>query len=108
MVFFINATASNEFYTLSLHDALPIWILRKRPCLDRRGSFGRRAGRGDRLALGVDARSPLRIVVRNGLRASTPRARRSPRPRSEDHTSELQPPDHLVSPLLLQNQAPPS
>src|SRR5690554_7271865 len=25
--FFFNATATTEFYTLSLHDALPIWVL---------------------------------------------------------------------------------
>src|SRR5690606_42141485 len=34
--FFVNATAAPEIYTLSLHDALPIWV--------RRASGRRRAG----------------------------------------------------------------
>src|SRR2546430_8696237 len=55
--FFFNDTATTEIYTLSLHDALPIWarpthvrppILR---CISRvptLGSRGRRASRSDR------------------------------------------------------------
>src|SRR5438132_13195600 len=37
--FFFNDTATTEIYTLSLHDALPIWRLRRRrapPGADRR------------------------------------------------------------------------
>src|ERR1039457_6262487 len=30
-VFFFNDTATTEIYTLSLHDALPIWSIRARP-----------------------------------------------------------------------------
>src|SRR5438552_10206462 len=30
-VFFFNDTATPEIYTLSLHDALPIWIIRRQP-----------------------------------------------------------------------------
>src|SRR2546427_5869126 len=32
MFFFFNDTATTEIYTLSLHDALPIWIRRGRRC----------------------------------------------------------------------------
>src|ERR1035438_10877372 len=40
-VFFFNDTATTEIYTLSLHDALPIWIARVRV---RAGVVGRAAG----------------------------------------------------------------
>src|SRR3712207_9426849 len=78
--FFFNDTATTEIYTLSLHDALPIW---------GRGHggappHGRAApgGRGRRVA------------------APSPR-RRGPRPRSEEHTSEIQSRQYLVCRLLL-------
>src|SRR2546427_8716277 len=74
--FFFNDTATTEIYTLSLHDALPIWC-RCRP--DRRG---RRRGV-----------VPL-------LR---PRARPKKR-RSEEHTSELQSQSNLVCRLLLEKK----
>src|SRR5258707_3955476 len=34
--FFFNDTATTEIYTLSLHDALPIWPVRSRTILRRR------------------------------------------------------------------------
>src|SRR5689334_24185032 len=51
MVFFFNNTATTEIYTLSLHDALPIF-----PRRVEKSDFraGRRAGR-DRLASGTAA-----------------------------------------------------
>src|SRR6195952_6115334 len=67
--FFFNDTATTEIYTLSLHDALPIWPLTSRSC-----------------------RSP------------TPRPSSSFRPRSEEHTSELQSLRHLVCRLLLEKK----
>ena len=33
-IFFVNDTATTEIYTLSLHDALPIFKLRRLPALD--------------------------------------------------------------------------
>src|SRR5215216_7865220 len=70
--FFFNDTATTEIYTLSLHDALPI---------------SRRARR-------LRRRPPA---------APGARRRRAGRrdERSEEHTSELQSPDHLVCRLLL-------
>src|SRR5207244_12904671 len=75
--FFFNAPAPTDIYTLSLHDALPI--------------------------SGGAARHPL-----SGGRPEGP-PRRSARPpgpgsRSEEHTSELQSPDHLVCRLLLEKK----
>src|SRR3972149_1872841 len=41
LCFFFNDTATTEIYTLSLHDALPIFVLRVRPDLDHRGRGAR-------------------------------------------------------------------
>src|SRR5579863_9819064 len=70
-VFFFNDTATTEIYTLSLHDALPIY------------------GGVQRVHRRVD---PL---FRDG-----PGQHR----RSEEHTSELQSPVHLVCRLLLEKK----
>src|SRR5258708_20177937 len=75
LFFFFNDTATTEIYTLSLHDALPIYG-------DRVGAADRRLRRRPH-ALG--------------------HARPSDR-RSEEHTSELQSPDHLVCRLLLEKK----
>src|SRR5207253_11170586 len=73
--FFFTAPAPTEIYTLSLHDALPIWAVLR---LRRAGQEGapRRAGR------------PLAL---HDLR-------------SEEHTSELQSRGHLVCRLLLEKK----
>src|SRR5436309_4474386 len=79
--FFFNDTATTEIYTLSLHDALPIY---PRPCPARhRGSAC------------VDAH--LRAQVRR-----TWPVRRTWR--SEEHTSELQSRENLVCRLLLEKK----
>src|SRR6267154_6183702 len=74
--FFFNDTATTEIYTLSLHDALPICRGRAHVGPERRdaGSHG--------------AHRPLRRRV----------------VRSEEHTSELQSPVHLVCRLLLEKK----
>src|SRR3712207_6916621 len=92
-LFFFNDTATTEIYTLSLHDALPIY----------RGA--------------VIAASPLnqqrRIRTRESVQSqkcSSRRAASSPRParqsRSEEHTSELQSRQYLVCRLLLEKKKP--
>src|SRR5258708_10613847 len=86
-IFFFNDTATTEIYTLSLHDALPI---------SRSSSARRRA-------------SPIcgwRIACsRGGPTVGAPRHRPGPATaRSEEHTSELQSPDHLVCRLLLEKK----
>src|SRR5947208_14703914 len=87
--FLFNDTATTEIYTLSLHDALPIL---------RRPSGGRRHRR--RAAAGEGAGRPRRRVAR-AARADRVTRRRG---RSEEHTSELQSPDHLVCRLLLEKK----
>src|SRR5438552_18965984 len=84
LFFFFNATPTPEIYTLSLHDALPICSTRPRSVSS--GSALRRYP-GARVSI-----------------ASAPRTLRSCETRSEEHTSELQSPDHLVCRLLLEKK----
>src|SRR2546430_12406741 len=74
--FFFNDTATTEIYTLSLHDALPIYRSRRRS---------------------LDARRRPRPW---GNTRSPPCHRR----RSEEHTSELQSQSNLVCRLLLEKK----
>src|SRR5690348_17577470 len=83
--YFFNDTATTEIYTLSLHDALPIF---PRRC--RCGICG--AAGWDHAARSVAAR----------LAHPARRFRREIR--SEEHTSELQSPVHLVCRLLLEKK----
>src|SRR3712207_9195358 len=77
-IFFFNDTATTEIYTLSLHDALPIWV--RGAALWNRPGPPRRAG--------------WRAQVHHPP---------SP-PRSEEHTSELQSRQYLVCRLLLEKK----
>src|SRR5256885_9836717 len=86
--FFFNDTATTEIYTLSLHDALPIFRGRhhaRRDRLDRRWSTHQR--RGNRPA----RRAGGGRHARDRLAGSG---------RSEEHTSELQSPFKFVCRLL--------
>src|SRR6202048_2966375 len=72
--FFFNDTATTEIYTLSLHDALPIYPWR------------------------------TRIPPGTAFPSRTGTAEDGPRPRSEEHTSELQSRVDLVCRLLLEKK----
>src|SRR3712207_7444211 len=80
MSFFFNDTATTEIYTLSLHDALPIWALAPS--------------------------DPQARHNRQGARSQHEQARLpdDPPPRSEEHTSELQSRQYLVCRLLLEKK----
>src|SRR2546423_3014431 len=80
--FFFNDTATTEIYTLSLHDALPIYL--RHVAGDHR--FGVEAQPGQE-HLHLLAGSVLRFVER-----------------SEEHTSELQSLAYLVCRLLLEKK----
>src|SRR5258708_13651687 len=84
ILFFFNDTATTEIYTLSLHDALPISL--------------RSAARGDRELRAVDpsGQTLVSFIQKNQVSG-----------RSEEHTSELQSPDHLVCRLLLEKKKQP-
>src|SRR5438552_12978285 len=88
--FFFNDTAPTEIYTLSLHDALPISPRGScRPSRRRRHSE-RRGPPGCRETCSTSTRAACRLLRRSE--------------RSEEHTSELQSPDHLVCRLLLEKK----
>src|SRR3712207_9070573 len=88
-VFFFNDTATTEIYTLSLHDALPIFNIHASASWDG------------------DARC-LCAILSNRVpgRASAPAAKgnHGMNPRSEEHTSELQSRQYLVCRLLLEKK----
>src|SRR2546422_7606846 len=96
-LFFFNDTATTEIYTLSLHDALPIFTS---PPLTKLGA----------------SLTGLIVMVKNaGALVSPPAAtapQKAPSPlscavtvtRSEEHTSELQSRLHLVCRLLLEKK----
>src|SRR5690348_18061270 len=91
--FYFSDTAATEIYTLSLHDALPISIKAYKELLLRkplRVSFGIK--RDEVIEVQLQALAQL------GL------ARLAAAPRSEEHTSELQSPVHLVCRLLLEKK----
>src|SRR3712207_7296885 len=95
LVFFCNDTATTEIYTLSLHDALPIF-----PPSQRRSCAAPRSRRC-RAPPGATARSRGRRARPGGR----PRRRRRTRGgRSEEHTSELQSRQYLVCRLLLEKK----
>src|SRR5258708_10234375 len=78
LFFFFNDTATTEIYTLSLHDALPIsaWTS------------------GD----------IAQLIYSQATSGAFFTFETSTEPRSEEHTSELQSPDHLVCRLLLEKK----
>src|SRR2546428_4112935 len=84
--FFFNDTATTEIYTLSLHDALPI--------------FGRRGGG---VLLEHDARFHHSPWYGSGT-PMTATSRTAGSVRSEEHTSELQSRSDLVCRLLLEKK----
>src|SRR5438552_9661380 len=84
--YFLKNTATAEIHTLSLHDALPI-------------SSSSAASR-------VRAVSCTTCTARDRSGSGSARLSRATRVarRSEEHTSELQSPDHLVCRLLLEKK----
>src|SRR5258705_4400485 len=91
--FFFNDTATTEIYTLSLHDALPI-------C---HAGILFHAGRCA-LVRCVQKRHFGFHRLPDGNNSVWSRQRNCFRPRSEEHTSELQSLRHLVCRLLLEKK----
>src|SRR2546430_5624325 len=85
--FFFNDTATTEIYTLSLHDALPIFVATE-------------FNEGTSMPAGVRSEGRevdlLPVVAIYGANASGKR--------SEEHTSELQSQSNLVCRLLLEKK----
>src|SRR2546430_11611079 len=79
--FFFNDTATTEIYTLSLHDALPIWL--------RNVASARRPSGLTSIFAGGAKSDPQTFLLLS---------------RSEEHTSELQSQSNLVCRLLLEKK----
>src|SRR5438552_6338729 len=93
-----------RYHTLSLHDALPISMLMGAPIRNLIMETG-----VARLLFSMDAvTKPLLEAIRVGCRydqlVGNIIAMRDLKMRSEEHTSELQSPDHLVCRLLLEKK----
>src|SRR5438270_10288328 len=92
--FFFNDTPAAVIYTLSLHDALPIWR--------RRRASSVLGGGGGRRRAQLEHTSRACIVPVTLLGILVPLCGSSPR--SEEHTSELQSQSNLVCRLLLEKK----
>src|SRR3712207_9104484 len=93
-VFFFNDTATTEIYTLSLHDALPIYI-------SASGYVS-----ASTLQSGIDPPWPSVVIGRPyaSSSAALSDSNAGPSSRSEEHTSELQSRQYLVCRLLLEKK----
>src|SRR2546428_7986896 len=95
MTLFFNDPATTEIYTLSLHDALPISRMASRDMCSTAGAE----------SIPSAGRLPQRDIPIG--KAGTSRAGScsgTARPRSEEHTSELQSRSELVCRPLLENK----
>src|SRR3712207_8739801 len=92
-VFFFNDTATTEIYTLSLHDALPIWVCP----IASYSSVSVTV-----VPFHARVRCPCRPITVHGESHAQPHA--GPAGRSEEHTSELQSRQYLVCRLLLEKK----
>src|SRR3712207_8180323 len=91
--FFFNDTATPEVYTLSLHDALPIYSAGAWGC-------GRYSGR----ETGRRCHAPSPAHEASPARTRSTHAEAEAKARSEEHTSELQSRQYLVCRLLLEKK----
>src|SRR2546422_5582886 len=104
--FFFNDTATTEIYTLSLHDALPIWLVDElvHPAIVRDITLAA----AQRMTGGWRPKRKRPGGFVGGLLDGNPLGRRlvfrGARRRSEEHTSELQSRLHLVCRLLLEKK----
>src|SRR2546427_3301015 len=86
--FFFNDTATTEIYTLSLHDALPIWTM----------------DAGTDLSPQLASSKEGVLLVWQGIRKNNLDILYRYYKRSEEHTSELQSQSNLVCRLLLEKK----
>src|SRR3712207_8136308 len=101
-MFFFNDTATTEIYTLSLHDALPIWRWCASSARTSAAAVSPPTSSGRwRTRIGCSA-SAIRSASRPRCAPSTRRS--PPTQRSEEHTSELQSRQYLVCRLLLEKK----
>src|SRR3712207_8492954 len=103
MCFFFNDTATTEIYTLSLHDALPIFGAAD--LLDV-GDRGHPLHQGAVALLGLADLLLGLLALRDVAHDSGKQDLALLPQRSEEHTSELQSRQYLVCRLLLEKKKP--
>src|SRR3712207_9536649 len=94
---FFNDTATTEIYTLSLHDALPIFCRPPGVPRVRSSSFPQEAL--------VVAHHQLALELAHRVQRDADHDQHRGPARSEEHTSELQSRQYLVCRLLLENKS---
>src|SRR5205807_8766073 len=94
LFFFFHDTATTDIYTLSLHDALPIFILITAHAAVTDAVAALKEGAYDYITKPFDVDEIILQMERIGAQ----------RARSEEHTSELQSPCNLVCRLLLEKK----
>src|SRR3712207_9040728 len=95
--FFFNDTATTEIYTLSLHDALPIYP-------ELHGAPEQHHRPDDVRAYVLERRIRIFLGPERGNRGDRQLGKVRPDGRSEEHTSELQSRQYLVCRLLLEKK----
>src|SRR3712207_7175123 len=95
LFFFFNDTATTEIYTLSLHDALPIFKV---------ANYCTKSVKRSTQQLTHELEAALKEVNQEKLSSDALPVLTS---RSEEHTSELQSRQYLVCRLLLEKKKPP-
>src|SRR5205823_10162427 len=103
--FYYHRTPTTSLYTLSLHDALPIWPLRS--VMVNETMIGSRRPVSSKY-LSMAKRAALEFSESKTVSTNSTSAPPSTRPRacsrSEEHTSELQSLAYLVCRLLLEKK----
>src|SRR3712207_8958632 len=95
--FFFNDTATTEIYTLSLHDALPIYMAHDASSDDLDTTYGISELDGGLLGLQDEINDVHRDITAAARFTGY-------QMRSEEHTSELQSRQYLVCRLLLEKK----
>src|SRR5205814_3192636 len=100
-IFSLNTTATTHFYTLSLHDALPICVFRRADVgmEGRARQYAEQNIRNEALRKGI-----LPLAQKNAEARIAGLLHTLGAARSEEHTSELQSLRHLVCRLLLEKK----
>src|SRR5690606_40214118 len=105
--FFLHATSTSDIYTLSLHDALPIYSLR---CCSSHCTLSASrwlvgsssSSRSGLLSSSLHSATRRRSPPESTVTSASGGGQRSAR--SEEHTSELQSRENLVCRLLLEKK----
>src|SRR5437879_13365851 len=97
IIILFNDAATIDIYSLSLHDALPIYEFPLLTTLVEQRAGGQRRLPAARPGAGPDGGQGLATLLAASASTSAP-------DRSEEHTSELQSPMYLVCRLLLEKK----